>query len=362
MTDASAATGHEASWTVVGQHAAVSALASAVASGRVAHAYLFAGPKHTGKTLAALQFAQALNCTGDGPPCQRCRQCERVAAGGHADVEVITVGSPCDESEHRHSADERDIRICQIRRLDRLVTRAPFEGRCRVLIIEPADLMNDAAANALLKTLEEPPPRSVLILSTDREELLLDTLRSRTRRITFTGLPQAAIERALRDRWDVEPGRAAELARLSMGRLGWAVVALHDARMMEEREEALARAEELAASSLAGRFAFASSLGGGFTKDRRHVHRVLDAWQAFWRDLLLIASGREDQAVHRDRLDRLRPLASQCTVRGIVGALRSIADARQQLDENASPVLALEVMMLALPELRPNAVGDRPRP
>ncbi|MDE3094752.1 MAG: DNA polymerase III subunit delta' [Chloroflexota bacterium] len=347
------------SWTVVGQQPAVKALARAVADGRVAHAYLFAGPLHTGKTLTALQFAQALNCTGEEPPCGRCRACERIAAHTHPDVEIVTVGGLCDEGEHRHAADERDIRICHIRRLDRIVTRAPFEGRCRVVIIEPADAMNDPAANALLKTLEEPPPRTVLILITGREEMLLETIRSRARRIAFAGLPRADIERALRDRWDVEPARAAELARLSSGRLGWAVAALHDERMMQQRAEALARAEELAGASLTPRFAFASELGNGYTRDRARVHALLEVWQTWWRDLLLIAAGRQDEAVLRERLDTLRPLAAQCGVPGAARALRALADARQQLDENASPVLALEALMLALPELRPNPVADR---
>ena len=345
-------------WTVVGQRDAVSALSAAIAEERVGHAYLFVGARHTGKTLTALQFAQALNCTGAEPPCGRCRQCERIAARAHPDVEIIGVGAPCDESDHKHTPDERDIRICQVRRLERLVTRAPFEGRCRVLIIEPADAMNDASANALLKTLEEPPPNAVLILITEREEMLLETIRSRTRRIAFGGLARGEIERALRERWDVEPERASELAWLSSGRLGWAVLALHDERMMEQREEALASAEEMAGAPVSVRFAFAGDLGGGYTKDRAATHALLETWQAWWRDLLLIASGREDEAVHRDRLDTLRPLASQCGVRGAVRALRAIADARQQLDENASPVLALEAMMLALPALRPTSATE----
>jgi DNA polymerase-3 subunit delta' len=100
-------------------------------------------------------------------------------------------------------------------------------------------------------------------------------------------------------------------------------------------------------------------LGGKYTKDRSGVQETLAAWQEWWRDVLLIAAGREPEATNRDRLDRLRPLAAQCGVAPAVQALRAIADARQQLDENASPVLALESMMLALPELRLNAVAGR---
>ena len=338
----------------------VEALSGAVTGGRVAHAYLFAGPRGVGKTLTALQFAQRLNCTGEEPPCGRCRQCEQIAGGQHPDVEIMTLGGLCDEQEHRHNADDsRSIRVCQVRRLQRVVSRAPFNGAYRVVIIEPADALEPVASNALLKTLEEPPDRVVIILVTDREEALLPTIRSRARRSGFGGLTAADLERTLRTRWDVEPGRAAELARLSGGRLGWAVVALHDDGVLERQRDALDRAEALASAPLSDRFAHAGELGGRYSRDRAGVHGTLEAWQSWWRDILLTAAGREDQATHRDRLDRLRPLASQCDVRSAVGALRAIADAREQLAENASPVLALEVMMLALPRLRANAVADR---
>jgi DNA polymerase-3 subunit delta' len=172
-------------------------------------------------------------------------------------------------------------------------------------------------------------------------------------------MTKEAIERALRARWDVEPERATELARLSGGRLGWAVLALHDERMLEERERARAKAEELASAPVAERFAYAADIGGSYARDRAAVHAVLETWQGWWRDILLITAGREDRAAHRDRLDRLQVLASDCDATAAARALRAIAEARQQLDENASPILALEVMMLALPQLRPNAVASR---
>ena len=348
-------------WTVVGQDDVIRVLAAAAKGERLAHAYLFTGPAHVGKTLTALQFAQALNCIGDEPPCGRCRQCERIASGTHADVEIVSIGGICEESDHKHSADDsRDIRMCQIRRVQRLVSLAPFEGRYRVLIIDPADAMRETgAANAILKTLEEPPPNVVFVLVTDREEMILPTIRSRARRIEFGGVPKSLIEQTLRTRWDAEPSKAAELANLSGGRIGWALIALRDEEMLPHHRELLDRCQALARAPLADRFAFAGDLRGKYTKDRAGVQATLAAWQEWWRDLLLIAGGREQQAVHRDRLDSLRPLAAQCGVGPAARALRAITDTRQQLEENASPVLALETMMLALPELRPNAVAGR---
>jgi DNA polymerase-3 subunit delta' len=353
---------HAMTWTIAGQDDAVNVLKGAAGQGRLSHAYLFTGPAHTGKTLTALQFAQLLNCAGAEPPCGRCRQCERIAAGAHPDVEIIAPGGLCDETDHNHTPSEsRGIRICQIRRLERAIGRAPFEGRYRVLIIEPAELLLREAEVALLKTLEEPPANVVIVLIAEHEEQLLETVRSRARRVAFGGMAKDQIERALRTRWDVDATRAAELARLSGGRIGWAVLALHDERMIEQREEALASAETLAPGTVAERFVYAGTLGGRYSKDRAAVQATLEMWQEFWRDLLLIAAGRADRATHRDRLDRLHVLASACDVAGAARALRAITDTRQQLDENASPVLALEVMMLALPRLQPNAVANRLR-
>lgn len=345
-------------WTVLGQDAAIGILSRAIDADRVAHAYLFSGPAHTGKTLTALQFAQALNCTDGAPPCGRCRACERIAAHIHPDVEVISVGGICDERDHDHG-DSRDIRVCQIRRMESTVSRAPFEGRYRVQIIEPASALNEIAQNALLKTLEEPPAQVVIILVTDSDEPLLETIRSRVRRVPFGGMPRDAIERALRTRWDVEPGQAAALARLSGGRIGWAVLANHDEKMNERQQQELAMAAELASGRLADRLAWAADTGSRWSKDRARVRATLDAWEHWWRDILLIAAGRGDDVVHREQLDTLHALAAQCDVASGVRALRAIGEARQQLEENGSPGLVLEVMVMALPRLRPNAVAGR---
>jgi DNA polymerase-3 subunit delta' len=349
-------------WTVVGQDGALDVLRNGIAHGRLSHAYLFTGPSHTGKTLTALQFAQVLNCTGEEPPCGRCRQCEHIASGAHPDVEIVAPGGLCDEQDHSHSAsDSKNIRICQIRRIERIISRAPYEGRYRVIIIEPAEVLGREAEVALLKTLEEPPAQVVIILIAEHEDQLLETIRSRARRVAFSGMAKEAIERALRTRWDVDPTKAAELARLSGGRIGWAVLALHDEKMIEQRETALASAEQLATASVTERFAYAGELGGRYSRDRAGVQATLEMWQELWRDILLIAAGRADRALHRDRLDRLHVLASGCDVASAARALRAITDARQQLEENASPVLALEAMMLALPQSRPNVVSNRLR-
>ena len=392
------------SWSVIGQDEAVGVLRRAVEDpSRLSHAYLFVGPERTGKATAARQFAQALNCTGPeaeagkprlqdgagpeaeagkprlqdgagpegeagkarlqdgaGPeaeaerPCGECRACRTIAEDKHPDVEWVLVGGVCDESEHKdHSADNsRDIRICQIRHVERITSRTAVDARTRVIIVDPADAMTVEAANAFLKTLEEPAANTVLVLITAREEALSETVRSRCRRVVFGGVPREAIGRALQERWGATPEQAAHLARLSQGRLGWAVAALQDEKLLLERERAVDEIEALMSGGLSERFAYAASLGSRFSRDPELVRSTLETWREWWRDVLLVASGREELVADTERLDTLRSLAAQWGVQGAVRALTAVGNGRQHLEEHASPTLALEVMLLEVPLAR----------
>src|SRR3972149_3980317 len=155
-------------WDVIGQNRAIAVLRRAVEDpSRLSHAYLFAGPEHVGRATTARRFAQALNCTaGRERPWDTCRSCRLIGEDKHPDVEWGLVGGVCEESDPRdHSADgSRDIRICQVRRLGRVVSRTAVDARCRVVIVDPADTMTTEAANAFPKTLEEPPPAVALVL------------------------------------------------------------------------------------------------------------------------------------------------------------------------------------------------------
>jgi len=284
-------------------------------------------------------------------PCNSCRTCRLIEEDKHPDIEWVTVGGLCDESDHRdHGADNsRDIRICQLRRIERVVSRTTVDARYRVVIIDPAEAMTVEAANAFLKTLEEPAPNTVLVLISAHEERLPETVRSRCRRIAFGGVPREAIEQALRDRWGAEPEQAANLARLAQGRLGWAVTVLQDERLLIERERLLDEIEAVVAGDYNKRFSYASGLGARFSRDAQFVRGALECWSGWWRDVLVTAAGQEPLAAESDRLDTLRAQAAQYGVTGAVRALSAISNGRRHLEEHASPTLALEVMLLELP-------------
>ena len=321
----------------------MAALQRALEGGRRAHAYLLAGPPQVGKATLARELAQALNCEGADPPCHECTPCRRIAAGIHADVQTVTVEAAGDGTVHK------DISIDQVREVGRAVSLRAFEGRCRTIIIDPADAMNEAAQNAFLKTLEEPPPDVVFLLVTARPQLLRATVRSRCQRLDLRPLPVAAATEALVERWGLPQQRAELLARLSRGRLGWAIAASADEEMLRARREALMDIRNLSSRGLAERFTCAGDLAGRFGRQREAVLEVLDLWGQWWRDVLLAAVGCQEAITNVDLADILRAEAARYDPRQVAAFLRALAAARRRLEENVNPRLALEVLLLDLP-------------
>ena len=332
-------------WQTIGQDRAVAALQRGLAQDRRAHAYLFVGPPQVGKGTLALELAQALNCEGPESPCHECTPCCRIAAGIHADVQVVGI-------ETTDGGSHKDIRIQQIRDIERAVSLRPFEGRCRVIIIDPADAMNEEAQNAFLKTLEEPPPDVVFVLITSRPQALRATIRSRCQRLDLSPLSVASLEEALRQRLEVAPRQAQLLARLSRGRLGWAIAAHQDEEMMRVRHEALMDIRSLPERTIQERFAYASEVASRFSRDRATVLAVLDLWREWWRDILLVSGGCQDAITNLDLVDILTAEAGRYDAGQVAAFLRSMAATKRHLEENVNPRLALEVLMLDLPAPR----------
>ena len=266
---------------IAGQPRAVTALSSALASGRFHPSLIFQGPAGTGKLTTALALARAFSCPESDPPCLRCAACRRIDAASlrHPDVRVIfpersedyrkgeaaAEGVAGIDVQERQAAAERNrawgILIDRVREGIAFVQRRPTEGRRAILILDQADRLGNEAANALLKTLEEPPEHALVILLATAAHALLGTLRSRSRIVTFRPLAVEAVAAWLHDERGLPVEEARERAALSGGRLG-AALAIDLARYRERREamlrllegllrppdpgQALARAEEIA--------------------------------------------------------------------------------------------------------------------
>lgn len=333
-------------WPVVGQTRVVSLLQRALEKGRLAHAYLMVGPPHVGKMTLALILAQALNCEGGEPPCGGCVSCQKIASGGHADVQTVGLISNGNASEGKLRA---EISTNQIKEILHSSSLPPFEGKHRVIIIDGAELLSTEAANRLLKTLEEPAGKVLFILLATRERMLPVTVVSRCQRLELLPLPAAEIETVLGSRWGVEPSRAKLLARLSHGGLGWAVSAASGDDWLKQRAERMDRLLGIIDGDYDVRFVYAAQLAAQFSQNRGLVQGVLDFWLDWWRDLLLVKVGCRDAVTNIDQLAGLEARARGYSLAQIRSVMSGLQAAGEQLRQNAHPRLVLEMVMLEIP-------------
>jgi DNA polymerase-3 subunit delta' len=335
-------------WSIIGHTQALAALERALGSSRPPHAWLFSGPEGVGKAAVALEFAAALNCTGAQKPCGECRNCRDTLAGRHTDVELVAPGGICDEPDHREHTESRDLRICQIRRVEHLLSLSPYSGVCRVAIIDAADSLHAEAANAFLKTLEEPPAGSVIILLVERDDRLPETILSRCQRLPFRPIERETIERTL-----VERGATTEdaeaIAATAGGRLGWALRVLEEPVLLEERGQMLDEAVRLAHAGRGERFGWAKDAASRDAAVRERYLREIGVWEGWWRDVLLFGAGGREGATNPDREGTLIEEGTLYPASEIVTFLRSLAQTREHLFANVDPQLALENLTLDLP-------------
>lgn len=333
-------------WPVVGHDWAVEHLTRGLNAGRLRHAYLITGAAGIGKTTFAWALAQAVSCLADeGRPCGVCRACTLIRHNTYADVNII-------------DSDSSHLKIEQIREMQHLLALRPVEGFYRVVILRRFHDATPQAMDSLLKTLEEPPSYVLLLLTADTSESLLPTIRSRCQPIRLRPLPTPVVRHALEEHFGADPERAALLAQLSSGRMGWAVRALNDESMLEQRNEWIEKLEGALGMTRAGRFALAESL----SRDKSALEPLLNLWQSYWRDALLLGYSATTPITNRDRQNGLAQIARSISVDEAHRALVAIRRTQRYLKQNVNPRLALDVLMLDLPHVRvypaPPGPGD----
>jgi DNA polymerase-3 subunit delta' len=281
---------------IEGQPRAVALIRRALEGGRVAHAYAFVGPAGSGRTTTALAFARSLLCE-TGTTCGTCRGCRLAAERKHPDLHVIVPTPP--ESNPKGA---RAIRIGAIRELERQASLRPAMGRHKVFILDDADRMTGESPQAFLKTLEEPPAQTVLILVLSRTGAMPATVLSRCQIVRF----------APRD-----DGQAA---------------------VREEAIELLAEIHDKGVEALFRR-------SQAFDRDRERAERVVDALWLFARDLLLAkVEGPVALLVNGRHAERIAREAERWTLDGILAAIETCREAREGLAVNVTPRLTVEVV------------------
>lgn len=347
-------------WPVLGHEMAERVLRRAITGGMLSHAYLFTGPSSVGKRTLALAFAMTLNCQAEPPegqlypdmPCGLCQSCSRIRRGEHPDVletNLETQAAALEEAGKGKGVPPKELRIDTIRDMQHTVGLSPYMGRYKIYILGDADRLNEEAANCLLKTLEEPPRQTILLLLAPSESAVLPTISSRCIQVPLRPLSREAVAGALMERWSTERADAEKLAALAGGRLGWAVQMHSDPRRMERRGKVLEELALLSGSSIAERINAATRLAKQFTEARGELYNALEIWEGWWRDVLMLKAGADDLVMNVDQRSALKSVAKRVPVDRAHAAIGLIGEARQQLQENANPRLVLEALTLGIP-------------
>ena len=372
------------SWSrVIEQERATEVLRRAVAAGRVAHAYLFHGPRGTGKRAAALAFAQALQCQQgagvveerDGQPCGECRTCRKMRRQVHPDVHVLF--------PHPKDADEDDLakrtrllgedpyaEISYARRpslsdpsdtsnkqalysVDRVheallrpMSLKPLEGQYKVALLTEAEQMRTEAANAFLKLLEEPPPQTVFVLTTARPDRLLPTITSRCQRLRFDPLSSGAIAAALIEREELPEERAQMLARMADGSYGRALELMGSDELMEHRQLVLDYFRQAYMQNPAR----LSELTEDIRRlGRERVKGLLELMLRWVRDLLLVRTlGMEAPLVNVDQAEAAQRFCTNVPQADLGAMVDLIEEARELAGRNVHVGLLLTALAQAL--------------
>lgn len=322
-------------WGIVGHEWAVRLLQRAIVTQSISHAYLLTGPSGVGKMTLARAFAGALLCQGgEAIPCGACRACHLSAAARHPDLYIV-------ESEHVGA----DLKIEQVRELQRQLAVSPVEGLRKVAILNRFEEATASAANALLKTLEEPPPYVVILVLAAEARLLLPTVVSRCQQINLRPLPARVIRQALIEWGLAEPEQAELLAHLSGGRPGWAIRAAKDKSLLQRRAQCLDELLRLLGASVNERLLYAEELA----RDPAVARETLELWLCWWRDVMVVAAGADAPLTNVDRYNLLKTHADCFGFAHSAAMVEAMLAAAERLDRNANPRLTLEVLMLDLP-------------
>jgi DNA polymerase-3 subunit delta' len=327
---------------VIGQDRAVSRLRRAWTGGRLAQAYSFVGPEGVGKRTTALALAQAVNClhpqAGEAPDaCGACPACRKIAAGNHPDVALV---APVEKTV---------IEIDQIREVAGRATRRAYEGAVKVWILDPADRMQEPAANAFLKTLEEPPGSALFVLITTSPSALLPTIRSRCQEVRFDALGAEALE-AILSRHGLPAERCRELAGRALGSAARALDPEWEAEQEKLAELLEGMLEGLASAPAA--LARAEALDRMLrAQDRNQTEAFIDALGLFLRDVAVLRMRAEGIApLNPSWADAASAWAAAAPIASILAIEDALRHARWALDHNANRRLTLERLLLRMRE------------
>jgi DNA polymerase III subunit delta' len=321
----------------LGHDRPIELLKRAIKKDTLAHSYLFWGNEGIGKKWVAFQFAKTLNCLQGGPEqgdaCDQCISCKKIDDGLHPDVLVL-------------EPENHTLKVDQVRQMQKDLAYRPYEGRRRVCILAASDRMAPNMSNVLLKTLEEPPLHTVIILLANNTRLLLPTILSRCQPIHFNPLPIPLVSKWLMQQMGLDEGEAHLLASLSEGSPGKAVEIQEQIRQIP-REELLKEWVGLRKLPFEKMERWIESL----PSHRENLLLIIEVAKTLLRDLVVVKTLKEgSKLIHSDLLREMERMAKEWSLSSLLNRIEALHQTMLAIRSNANMSLALEAMMLSWAE------------
>ncbi len=364
---------------VIGQDRVKQILKRAILKGKVAHAYLFYGPEGVGKDAMAIEFAKALNCErGEGEACDECKSCKNIAEFSHPNFKSI-FKLPLGKNETKDDSpldklDESEIKIIQeqvklksqnpyhkitipransikinsIREIKIEISRGIILPGWRVIVVSEADAMTEQAANAFLKTLEEPALKTVIILTTANKDKLPLTIISRCQLVRFSYLSDDEIAKALIERYEVSETKARLIARLANGSFGKAIELL-DITVKDKRIKPVDFLATVASGRVVKLLLEIEKIVTDY--ERSEFENFLHIILTWFRDALMLKIGMEDKVINVDMIDRLKKFVANYGEIDYQKAIALVEEAISRVEKNVQLNLILINLAIGLSEL-----------
>lgn len=317
---------------IIGHEQIIAMLQKGVEGNSLPNAYIFSGPEGVGKMLTSLALAMTIQCGEEGrDACGKCPSCLKIASGNHPDLMIIDKG-------------EEKIKIEDIRECRAWLSYKPY-GEKRIVIVNQAETITTQAGNAFLKTLEEPPENTLIIMVTTNLHSLLPTIISRCRIVRFNRLSYSDVENIAIKEYNLGEKEAAAIASLSNGSINPAAFAVGGGELAMERELSL----NLLKESLSGNLEYILTATTPLVSDRGKLSVCLDFISNIVRDIALIVSGESDKIVsNRDIIDSLSEMSDRVSLKWAVAAFDMVKEAKQALNRNANSRLLLEELLIGI--------------
>jgi len=324
-------------WNMIGHQWAVNLLNAHIKKDCIRHAYLFTGPKAIGRRTLALRFTQALTCPNVGKgssPCLSCHTCQRIENMEHPDLFPVRSGE-----------DSLVIKVDQIREVIHNLSLSPYEAPYRVALLMDFEEATEAASNALLKTLEEPPGNVIIIITAESADSLLETIVSRCEEIRLRPVPLHTIQEGLKTLYQIPPTRADLLAHIAGGRPGYALQLHENPEMESQRKQWLDDHTQLLQANRVERFTYVKNN----KQDSDSLQQMIKVWTSIWRDILLTAAHSQTPLHNLDREKEIKEIAEKFQPEEAREIIASLEHAHYLLTKYANTQLTTEVLMLDLP-------------